>query len=272
MREKIFIFSLAVMLALLSSTEKAEAAFVASPMEFHLNVASGESGTHTFWVRNRGEETIALKVYTGDFWIEPNGKELFLKPGEVERSCAGWLELAPEELELAPGESRAIRFKINVPVEKIGSYWAMIFVEQTTKPTIRTAKRGERQFSIIAFQRIGVRIFEETPQAEMGEGKISQVSVARGTEDEFLKISLRFENEGDIRLKCKGRVEIKDEKGETVKNIELSEFNCYPKAERELGVSLKERLAPGQYSALAIIDYGAEHLVAGETVFEIKGE
>lgn len=271
MKEKIFI-SLAVILALLSLTKKAEAGFVASPMEFHLNVSSGENQTHTFWVRNRGNETIAMKVYTGDFWVKPDGKELFLEPGEVERSCAQWLEVAPEELELAPDESRALRFKINVPPEMVGTYWAMIFVEQTTKPTIRTTERGEQKFNIIAFQRVGVRIFEQTPEAKMGEGRITQVNTEAGTGDEVLKIVLNFENDGNILLKCTGRVEIKDEKGETVKTVELDKFNCYPQANRELKASLKERLAPGQYSALAIIDYGAENLVAGEVVFEVKGE
>jgi len=248
------------------------AAFVVTPMEFHLSVAGGESETYTFYVRNRSEETIALKVYTGDFWIEPDGKEAFLDPGEVERSCAPWVEVTPEEFELAPDQSQAVRFKLAVPPEKKGTYWTMIFIEQTSKPSIRRAEKGEQKFSILSFQRVGVRVFQETPQSEMGEGIIKQLGVEWDIEAESLRVDLEFENKGEMLLKCKGSVEVKDEKGEKVNDIDLKEFNSYPNSTRIISSFLKEKLEPGGYSALAIIDYGAEHLVAGEVLFEIKGE
>ena len=270
--KKIFIFSLTTILVLLSFGKISLAAFVCTPMEFHLDVPSGEERTQTFWVRNRGDETIALKVYTGDFWIKPDGNEVFLEPGEVERSCATWLQVAPEELELAPDESSAIRFNIIVPPGKSGTYWGMIFVEQTNKPTIKTAKKGESQFNILSFQRVGVRIFENAPGATTpSEGKINEVNVGWDKEKGQLEIGLKFENEGDVLLKCKGTVEIKDMKGETVKGIELDEFNSYPRASRTKKAFLKEVLDPGHYTVVVIIDYGAEHLVAGEAVFEVKG-
>jgi P pilus assembly chaperone PapD len=249
---------------------KAFAAFVVTPMEFHLNTASSETTTGSFWVRNRGEETIALKVYVGDFWIEPDGKEAFLEPGTIERSCSKWIEVSPEELELTPNESKLIRFNLSVPPGKTGTFWAMIFVEQTNKPTIKTAQQGQQQFNILSFQRVGVRIFEETPDAVKGEGKISQVNVVRGGKDEFIRVDLKIENNGEALLRCKGNVEIKNERGDRVENVQLDEFNCYPKASRIIPASFKTKLNPGQYTALAIIDYGAEYLVAGEAVFKVN--
>ena len=272
MRKKIWLSSLTVMLTCLMLSGRANATFVCTPMEFHIDVASGKEATYTFFVKNRGEETIALKVYAGDFWIKPDGNEVFLEPGEVERSCAPWLELAPEELELAADESQAVRFKITVPEGKSGAYWAMVFVEQITKPTIKTAERGESQFNILSFQRVGVRVFENTPEAKIGGCKITQVDVGWNTEERAYKIDLIFENDGETLLNCNGEVEIKDERGQTVASIETGEFRSYPEAVRTVGTLLKEKLAPGQYSALAIVDFGAEHLVAGEAIFEVKGE
>ncbi|MDP8229489.1 MAG: hypothetical protein P9L93_00080 [Candidatus Gorgyraea atricola] len=270
MSKKIFVITAMFTASFLLVTGMAFAAFVATPMEFHTDVASGEEATYTFYVRNRGDETIALKVYTGDFWIQVDGKEVFLDPGEVERSCATWLEVTPEELELGPDESRAIRFKMSVPPEKRGTYWGMVFVEQTTKPTIKSAKKGEHQFSILSFQRVGVRVFENAPGAEKSDGKIKEVNVSWSEDDELLKIDLVFENEGETLLKCKGTIDIKDLTGETVTSMEVQEFNSYPKAARTRTTLLKEELAPGQYTALAVLDYGEEYLVAGEAVFEVK--
>ena len=81
---KFIVATLTVSLFLVLSSTDAFATFVVTPMEFHLHIASGESATGSFWVRNRGAETIALKIYTGDFWIDPDGKEAFLEPGTVE--------------------------------------------------------------------------------------------------------------------------------------------------------------------------------------------
>lgn len=269
---KIVILNLILIITagLLVLVEKVEAAFVVTPMEFHLKVANGNTGTYTFFVKNKGKETIALKVYTGDFWIEPDGKEAFLDSGKIEHSCAKWLEVSPEELELAPGESRTVKFNITAPPEKTGTYWAMIFVEQTTKPTIKTAQKGQQQFNILSFQRVGVRIFEDIPGSKTGEGKISQVNVGGNARNKLIKIDLKFENSGDTLLRCKGSVEIKDLKGETVKKATLDEFNCYPKSARIGSSTIKEELEPGQYSVLAVLDYGGEYLVAGEAIFNVN--
>ena len=264
-----YFLAIPVLFILLFNTE-AFATFVVSPMEFHLSTANGETTTGSFWVRNRGTETIALKVYTGDFWIEPDGKEAFLEPGKVERSCSKWIEVAPEELELKPNESRSIRFNLTVPPAKTGTFWSMIFIEQTNKPTIKTAQKGQQQFNILSFQRVGVRIYQEVPDSKKGEGRITQVNVERGKKDEFLIVSLKVENNGNVLLKCKGSADIKDERGETVESAKLDEFNCYPHAARIVSGAFNTRLKPGQYTALAVIDYGAEYLVAGETVFKVN--
>jgi len=271
MKVKIGISIILIALGILTFSGMAQAAFVVTPMEFHISVASNESGVYTFWVRNRGEETISLKVYVGDFWIEPDGREAFLDPGTVSRSCSKWLAVSPEEFELAPDESKAVRFEINVPPEKLGSYWGMIFVEQTNKPTIKTAQKGQQQFNILSYQRVGVRVYEDTPGSKPGEGKISYVTVGEGMKDEFLRVDLKMENNGDVLLKCKGSVDIKDDKGETVESLTVSEFNCYPMSSRIVSATMKDKLLKaGHYSALAVIDYGADFLIAGEAVFDVS--
>jgi len=270
MRTKIGILIILTALTVFTLCDVAFAAFVVTPMEFHINVANNETGAYSFWVRNRGEETIALKVYAGDFLIQPDGQEAFLDPGTIERSCAKWITASPEEFELAPDESKAVRFEINIPADKSGSYWGMIFIEQTNKPTLKTAQKGQQQFNILSFQRVGVRVYEDTPGSKPGEGKISQVTIDDGGKDEFLRVNLKMENNGDLLLKCKGSIDIKDDKGETVESVVVNEFNCYPQSSRIVSTPLKDKLKSGHYSALAVVDYGADFLIAGEIVFDVN--
>ena len=173
-------------------------------------------------------------------------------------------------MELKPDESKSVRFNLSVPPGKTGTFWAMIFVEQTNKPTIKTEQKGRQQFNILSFQRVGVRIYQEVPDSKKGEGKITQVTVERNKKDDSIKVNLKIENNGDVLLRCKGNVEIRNERGETVDTVNMDEFNCYPRASRIVPAFSKVKLKPGQYTALAVIDYGAEYLVAGETLFKVN--
>lgn len=262
-RKIIFLLGILFFVAL-----KAEASFSVSPMAFYPEIPAGKSQTFSFQVRNRGEETINLKFYLADFWINSQGKELFLEPGKVSHSCSKWIKLAYEKLELAAGESRFVRFTISVPKRRTGTYWGMIFVEQTSKPTLKTVEVKGRKFNITFLQRIGIRIYQNNPGTGIVEGKISYVEVKEG---ESLKVKLKFQNTGNTLLKCKGRVEIRNENGETVETLDLGYFSVYPEGERDLEASINGKLKKGQYTALVIIDFGsAEYLVAGERIFNIK--
>ncbi len=51
---------------------------------------------------------------------------------------------------------------------------------------------------------------------------------------------------------------------------ENGSFTGYPHAKRVLKTEISKKLPPGNYIALAIIDYGGEELVAGELELEVK--
>jgi hypothetical protein len=48
-------------------------------------------------------------------------------------------------------------------------------------------------------------------------------------------------------------------------------FVVFPGGGRDLEVAAVTPVPPGTYTALAIVDFGGDHLVAGDAVFEIPG-
>jgi hypothetical protein len=50
------------------------------------------------------------------------------------------------------------------------------------------------------------------------------------------------------------------------------EFLLFPDAPRELSVKSESVLDGGTYSALVIVDFGGDHLVAGEEIMNISEE
>ena len=84
-------------------------------------------------------------------------------------------------------------------------------------------------------------------------------------------INFSYYNSGNAISKCTGWIEFRDIYGLTVKRVELEEIlKIYPMERRDFQIAIPNDLASGEYSALAIVDYGGAQLVAGEITFEYE--
>ena len=91
------------------------ATFVASPMELHMTVDAGAFGSAGVALTNTGDRPLTLRLYLADSRFLPDGTEENLPPGTVLRSCAPWVALGEQVVELAPGEARHLTFNLSVP-------------------------------------------------------------------------------------------------------------------------------------------------------------
>ena len=64
-------------------------------------------------------------------------------------------------------------------------------------------------------------------------------------------------------------MEIRDEMGEPIESFPLKSFTSLPGNEQILVTTRSVELEAGEYSALVVIDFNGDYLVAGETFFEI---
>ena len=251
------------------------AGYTIVPMQFTLSGKPGETVTCTMKAENMGEETVSIKIATKDFIKGLYGEEKQVEPGTVKRGCAGWIRISPQKLDLAPHETRTINFSMTIPMDGEGTYWGNILVSQVSKPTLsRTIKKGGTSFQIFALQDMLIRVLVNVPGTEQKKGVITDISVKDQKTGGMTTIEVVFENQGNSLLKCNGQIQVRDENGETVRTIPLeyghAPFTVYPGGRRVVYGHIKEKLPPGDYILLTIIDYGGEDLVAGEMEFEVK--
>ena len=84
-------------------------------------------------------------------------------------------------------------------------------------------------------------------------------------------INFSYFNSGNAISKCTGWVEFRDIDGLTIERVELHEIpKIYPMERENFQITIPNDLESGEYSALAIIDYGGAQLVAGEITFEFE--
>jgi len=239
-----------------------------APMSLSYYLEENTTGTDALWVKNPTKDTLVVKVTLQDY-IKENGQDQMRPPRTIERSCASWLFIHPEVIEVLPFQNKNIRIDMTVPKDAYGDYWTMLFVEELSKPKVNTAQYGKMSLSVHTKYRWGVRIKQHVPGSLKRSGKVT--SMSHLTDSTEKKVELRFYNDSKlIHSRCTGWIEIRDEDGETITKIDIEEFTIYPDDEKIFTVNIINQLDKGEYSAVGVVDYGGDHLVGGEIIFVVE--
>lgn len=262
---KIRRYVLAAMLAALLAFV-ASASIGVGPLTIIIETGPGEASSGYFKVINDGENPEDVMVSLSDWYLEQGGGIQFAEPGTLERSLAGWIDYSPATFQLQPGEIQRVDFTIDVPPKASGDHWALFFIEGSeSTPVAETT--GALTTSVGVKVRYGIKVFQHDP-GSMQAGRIAGMELL-GTEP--LRIEMVFANTGEgVLWRVRGRVEIRDDTGTTVRTMEIEEFTVLPGGQRVLVLEDEgERLAAGEYIALAIIDFGGDYLVGHQLQFDI---
>jgi hypothetical protein len=264
-------FCLALFLELLFSQNAA--ALMATPMEFDILLAPGKAVSKAITVSHSGKRPMSLAVSVKDYCYNDEGRKEEFDPGIIPEGLGQWISVSPLKFDLQPGESRPVTFTVNLPPDASGSHWSIIYITQTNKPKPTKLKKGESGLEIFTFFRSAVRVRQYDPSIKEKAGHISDMNVELNTKTAPLVASVTFENDTKNIFRCKGYLKILNEDGEMMTKLPLhkrGEFTSYPFRPRIVRATMKDKLSPGTYVALAVIDYGEEDLVAGELEFQVK--
>ncbi|MDA7858001.1 hypothetical protein N9A72_00740 [bacterium] len=208
--------------------------------------------------------------YEGDYQIWNNSMEkvhVIVKPREwfkLEKNknidINSWLEISPQEFNINPGGKKQIHYKVVVPEVATGELAAMISF----------SGHGEKESMLNVI--FSVPLYVMIEGTRVVKWKINKVDIKQNNSN--LRVAVVVENKGNIHLRPKGTVVIKNKKNVTLKEIELnSGLPVYPGKKRAYFGDWNEvNLKAGKYIAEAIIDYGNPKDILKEKIkFKIKG-
>ncbi len=234
---------------------------------YHLEIPACKTQNFHLTLSNTGDESARAKIYLADFRKDLKGNKRYLAPGSTSHSLANWLELKSLSMvELEPEEIRKIEFSIVVPEDGEGSRWISIIVENAPE-----FSQKEGRVSVFTIARYVIDVYETIPGTEIKKGKVTDISVGL-TRGEFpLRTSLVFENTGNCLLKTKAWMEIRDlAQGNVVAKKMMRGLSLLPGEKREMSSNFDNDILKGDYLLLGVVDYGADDLVAGQTMFKLQ--
>ena len=230
-----------------------------APAKIEMQVAPGTTQTIPITVRNSGTAPMHIQTSLVDFTVSPGGDYVFSKPGGSRYSLAGWAQVNPREFDVPPNSFQLVRMTVNVPQGISGEYSGIAFFQ--TRPLRHEG--GGISFS----ERVASKIYLYSGNSIRIDGLIDDIAVKQTSIGERFLIG--FKNTGTAHVYLNGRIEIR--KGnEVVARVPLQQQQLVERGGRRIIQAYSDNLAPGNYTALALIDFGGPNLAGGQTAFSVK--
>jgi len=261
------IFVIVVFLLTLVIQQPGEAVTISNG-EFVIRSLPGQQASSTFSIGNNEDEALVVDIMPVDWQRDKFGNLVFLGPNDHERSIANWIEHDPKQFVLSPDANQEINFSVLTPSDATGSYWGGFLAEVRSESDLEQEADG---VGVAIATRFLIKIFVDTAAGINAQGSLLSIQ-NRGFNP--YAIDVDFLNTGNTRLEnIRGRVEVRNLTGDTVKSIPINDFTVLPGDGRIIRVidevNVEENLQPGRYIALAILDLGLSNLLGGQLIFEV---
>jgi hypothetical protein len=232
-----------------------------SPPRLELTVEPGETVTESITLLTDAIQEQQMQVIVEDFTLDPKGDIATLPPGSLEYSASNWLQPELSDFVMAGGEGQEFRISVTVPDDAslAGTYHSMVFFTVVPPPT-ETSGIG-----VVTTARIGLAVYVTVTSTEQGGSEL----VDFFQEDDG-NLTFAVANTGNTVMRLAGRIELRNEAGETKYALEVPDVPVLRESEREVTIELPEDIESGFYTALALIEDSRSGLLVGDLEFEVE--
>ncbi|HEX7004352.1 MAG TPA: hypothetical protein VF168_09210 [Trueperaceae bacterium] len=229
---------------------------VSSALRQEIRAVPGVVRHGSITLSNTGEADALVSISQADMGFSPEGEIEFLPSGKLDRSNAGWIDVAPQAV-VPANSSLDVPFTIAVPDDPSlnGSYWSLLQVqpldpsvvrEQSADASVTTTINVRFQYSVTVLTHIG------TPE----RNSIQFTDPLFAPDDDghyYLQVGLT--NSGAFVVETGSWLELYDSDGMLVKRVEGQSARTYPGATDRLTFELGS-LQHEVYQAVVVADAG----------------
>ena len=240
------------------------------PVTMDFNLSRNKTESKPLYIINNLSEKKQFVLYLNDWIRDSAGKHAYYDPNTLGRSCASWVKLDKEFVELEPGETVQVNIKMQVPdnEEAVNQMrWTMLFVETTQEKKMPNA--DGLMTTVNARMRIGVHLYETPPELKNKDVKMLSFDPLVNNDTTIYRIGCQ--NTGEIQLVCKSYIELFSQSNGKKTQLTPVEFPMFPGQKRYISFMLPPELPKGKYTIVGAVDGGNDlPLEAAQSVIEIK--
>ncbi len=236
--------------------------FEVAPVKMIFNINAGESDTKVLTVRNHSSAPTKFSLLLADFIVDNQGKSQEMRRNSTKNSCTEWLQPEQAVFDVNPGEAIDIKIKMTAPADDYVARWAMLYV-QTLPPDNAFAADKSMKTGIVLTGRIAVQIFRIAGTSGVLKASVANITEKISSDQSQRKFTAELQNTGTAIASCK--VTFVASNLETAEEINFDPINVelLPGASRNIEFTLPNTLPAGEYSLIALLDYGSKTTIEG---------
>jgi P pilus assembly chaperone PapD len=229
----------------------------------------------SFVVHNSGAQAAQGALTREDWDRSESGENRFVPSGRSARSCKELTSFFPIAFRVEPGGDQTVRVAVEKAPGLTKECWDIIFVEAVS--TKGLPKNSGLQYIV----RTGVKVYVQ-PAGLKRDASIMRMAVepagsrlrpGTGTphfQPVRQQIAIRFSNDGEVHFFARGQIEIRRLDNSVAMQIPIAEFPMLSGAVRQLVLDVPPTLLPGNYIALALIEFGGAEIAAGQLELNVR--
>lgn len=251
-------FILALVGALAVSTPAlADMSLDVSPIRVQVRLQAGEEYTNAIRVLNSGKEPIRLRAYVEDWYLDEVGTPIFRPAGSLERTSSIWIDAAPRDFLIEPGETKFVRYTVTVPRDiRDGGYHGALLLESL--PLDRSQQNAMQMF---VQGRVACMMYVSVGDPRKSAHITSLTTVRKGNQN---LLRMQIENDGEDFIRLDGGMEVLSN-GEAIGNmVQLPDVPVLPGTRRLVELELSPDQMRVHAMARVTIDLDGIGVLRGE--------
>lgn len=230
---------------------------IIQPSMLDFALSANETGSKKITIMNNTPATIQLRMYLNDWERDSVGKHAYYTAGSRPYSCAPWVKLEKDFIEVPPGAQLPFEVTLRMPESADMTKdmkWAMLFVEVVKERKVQTDSSLQSQINPV--YRMGVHIYETPATVQRRELKMVGFTRTSPLTDTSVIYTVAVKNEGDVQLRCQSSLEITNLTTGVKTKLGPGLIPLFPGQKRNISYELPRSLPKGKYSLLAVVDGG----------------
>jgi P pilus assembly chaperone PapD len=228
-----------------------------SPIRVTLKLNAGEEYTNSVRVLNSGEEPTRLRAYVEDWYLDNVGTPVFQPAGTQKHTASLWVDAAPADFLLEPGQTENVRFTIKVPksAEEHGYHGTLIL------ETLPLNRADSSQKQMFVQGRIACMMYVTVGEPRKAGSITALRTIQREGEN---RLQVQIENTGETFFRLAGDLNIM-EGGQVVdQGEEIPDVPILPGSKRWIELDLPQNFMFANYLARVSIDIEGLGILVGE--------
>ena len=264
-----FLKTILFILVFLSAKSVFSQDFEISPASLHYKLNPFETEKKIINITNHSNSTTFFKISYSDYIFNIDGKIETVQAKSTTNSCIDWLVPDKDIFELKPNETYKLKMSMQVPTEDYMAHWGYIYV-QTTKEVSsfdvdkQTAQTGVNLLGRIAIEVVRTAKIQEEPEMSIKELRELNDSELETKNTKTAKtFTVLIDNQGSDIHACTVLFIASNLTTAEEYEFDLIKLKSYPGFLRKVTFTLPNTLPEGEYSFVALLDYGNKATIEG---------